>query len=736
MEWQALEKKVRWLASSKWGRPATSKQINGIHFDCVLEINPRHWVLIEITKENTLLKLRQDLAKFTLAAPSLLQQRIYVECFFISYEKLSDELRSTAEANYVTAYTPEEFEGYIFDYQGYSHHRMSRGFGSAVDPKTGEPDQREYTSVTYRLQKDNSQISLKDIADILSQGRSIVLLGDYGTGKSRLIKELFEQFRGKFSDDLKYMIAIDLRHCWGVKRGTEMLRRHFDDLGISAMGDELIKLAPNGKVTWLFDGFDELGLNSWSSDQSKIEELRFEALLPFRELSSTRGSNFIVSGRSHYFNSEKEMLSCLGVKANEVVVIHCKEEFSDAEIHNFFGDASLVFPHWLPKRPLMASVLGDMPQKQAVVADENDSEYKFWSVFFEFLAVREVGIHKSLDSLVWSKILTQLGRISRGKGNDYGPLTQEEISESYRFVVGKDPDNNSQQILQRLPCLGRYEAESENRVFVDPYILNGIKGEDLYGIVSDNETVSDGNWKHPTNGFGVRIAAHKFMSAQSSSLILPYLRSRSKGNKSGILNGDLLSLLLATDHEGSINCEIDNTHIVNLDFSEKTLAGLDIKNSFIDNLHAGGEDFNNVSLADCIIKKVSGIGSISQASGWLHESNEIEAFEELTNSSSILHTNLKVGQKILLIIIQRLFFQPGSGRKERSLFRGLGEYKSEKVIRAILREMLNDDLIEEKQGAEGILYIPNRKYSKRMGEIRHSQLSSNDPLWLKASSFG
>ena len=735
MDWQTLEKKVRWLSASKWGRTATPKMINGIHFDCVLEITPRHWIIIEITKESTLHKLRVDLAKFNLAAPSLLQQRIYTECFFISEEKLSDELRQTAESNYVTAFTPEEFEGYVFAYKSYSHHRVERGFGSAVDPQTGEPDQRKYTSVTYRIEKDGTQIEIEGIAKLLSQGRSIVLLGDYGTGKSRLIKELFEQYNGEFSNSLRYMIAIDLRHCWGVKRGTEMVRRHFDDLGISSMGDDFLRLAPSGKVTWLFDGFDELGINSWSNDAAKLEELRREALHPFRELSSTRGSNFIVSGRPHYFNTDKEMLSCLGIRKEDAVVIHCKEEFSEAEMRSFFGDASLTFPNWLPKRPLIASILGDETKQHDLLIEENDTEYKFWSIFFRFLAVREVSIQKNLDSEVWSKILTQLGRISRTKANDYGPLSQEEISESFKIVVGKEPDTNSQQILQRLPCLGRYEADSENRVFVDPYILNGIKGEDLYDVITSNEQINDSSWKHPTNEFGIRIASHKLSATETTPLILPYLRTRTKTQSNGILNGDILSLLLASEHEGPINCEITNTHIIDLNFVERRLSSLTLRESIIDNLHAGGEDFTNVFITDCMIKNIHGIGSVNQASGWLDTSNDIESFKELATSSSILHTKLKTGQKILLILIQRLFFQPGSGRKERALFRGLGEFKSDKVIKSILREMMHDRLIEEKQGDEGALYIPNRKYSRRMGDIRDSQLSSNDPLWVKASAF-
>ena len=207
MHWKTLEEKVRALASLKWGRPATAAMINNVHFDCVLEVTEKHHIIIEVSKSNTIGKLREDLAKFSSIDNYLWHKRIFCEYFFVSDNGLSDEFRGTAKGNNVTAYTLTEFETFVLDYNKYVHFRKGKGFGSAVDPHTGEPDTKDYIKVRYQNTRTNKDVSIDDIANMLKQGRSIILTGDYGTGKSRLIKELFELSSSSFVDNLNYPIA-------------------------------------------------------------------------------------------------------------------------------------------------------------------------------------------------------------------------------------------------------------------------------------------------------------------------------------------------------------------------------------------------------------------------------------------------------------------------------------------------------------------------------------------------
>ena len=589
MHWKTLEEKVRALASLKWGRPATAAMINNVHFDCVLEVTEKHHIIIEVSKSNTIGKLREDLAKFSSIDNYLWHKRIFCEYFFVSDNGLSDEFRGTAKGNNVTAYTLTEFETFVLDYNKYVHFRKGKGFGSAVDPHTGEPDTKDYIKVRYQNTRTNKDVSIDDIANMLKQGRSIILTGDYGTGKSRLIKELFELSSSSFVDNLNYPIAVDLRSCWGVKRGLELVRRHFDDLGLSDMADSIIRVMPTGNVTWLFDGFDELGLQAWSNDPRKMQELRKEALLPIKELLKSKKNSFLITGRSYYFNSDSEMLDCLGIREADVTVINCKEEFSQAEFQQYFKTENLAFPDWLPKRPLVAYMLGRLDKNSFIThADrDSDSEFQFWGLFFAMLGQRESGINNSLDSQVILSVLKRLARTCREKNMPNGPITVENISESFKSVTNMAPDASSLQMLQRLPCLGRFESGSENRVFVDEYVLDGIRGEDVADIITSGQLdIDDRGWKHPINSFGAGVASHNIEKLQSKNLTLQYLRSRSKLNDSGILNGDVLSILLNSDHSGSVNCSISNTHILNIDLSEKNLRSLHIEQSLIDNIYA------------------------------------------------------------------------------------------------------------------------------------------------------
>lgn len=738
MHWKTLEDKVRALASLKWGRPATAAMINNVHFDCVLEITEKHHVIVEVSKSKTIAKLREDLAKFSSIDHHLWQKRIFCEYFFVSDGALSDEFRGTAKGNNVTAYNLEEFETFILDYKKYVHYRKGKGFGSAVDPDTGEPDKKDYIKVRYQNTRTSKDVSIDDIASMLMQGRSIILTGDYGTGKSRLVKELFEISCSSFAENLNYPIAVDLRACWGVKRGLELVRRHFDDLGLSEMSDNIIRVMTTGSITWLFDGFDELGVQAWSSDPRKMQELRKEALLPIKELLKTKRNSFLITGRSYYFNSDEEMLDCLGLRAADVTVINCKEEFSPTEFNEYFKTENIEFPNWLPKRPLVAYMLGRLDKESFLnhAGKDTDSEFQFWGLFFKTLGQRESGINNSLDGQVILSVLKRLSRICREKNMPNGPITVENISESFKSVTNMAPDTSSLQMLQRLPCLGRFESGSENRVFVDEYVLDGIRGEDIADIIINSKIeIDDRGWKHPINSFGVGVANYTIEYLQSKNLTLQYLRSRSKLNENGILNGDVLSVLLSSGHSGPINCKIANTHIFNMDLSEKKLRALHVEQSIIDSVYVGGEELSDFSIIDSHVTRVIGAGSRAQIKDWLHDSTSVDNFDEISNSSSILSSSLTKAQKILLVLVHRLFFQPGAGRQERSLFRGLGEMKDSRISREIIRQMLAQELLSEYQGDEGLIYIPNRKEMNRMKAIKDSQLSSDDPLWKLACSL-
>ena len=359
MDWKTLESRVREVASYLWDAPARSATVNGVNVDCVIEHSSDYWVLVEISKESTLDKLRTDLGKFATVRPYLFSKSIYPKCIFVCQSAPPPSLVTSGKGSNVDVVSFAQFEAMFFDYPRYHFVRSDRPFGSAVDPFSGIKDSSQYVPVQYKGLTDNRLYSIGEIANLVANDNRVVLLGNYGTGKSRCIQELFHLMRPRAEARHIYPLSIDLRHNWGVRRGSEIIRRHFDDLGLSKDADNLIKVLAKGRVPLLIDGFDEIGSQAWSDDPTLIKNIRMQSLSGVRDLIGTTTAGVIVTGREHYFDSHTEMFACLGLNPEKTVLIECHEEFSDEEVAEYLKalSISLTIPDWIPKRPLVCQIL-------------------------------------------------------------------------------------------------------------------------------------------------------------------------------------------------------------------------------------------------------------------------------------------------------------------------------------------------------------------------------------------
>ena len=66
--WKALEKRVREIASYIWNAPAEPEELYGVKVDAVLKLEADRWVLIEVTENKSLEKLRNDLSNSRLSS--------------------------------------------------------------------------------------------------------------------------------------------------------------------------------------------------------------------------------------------------------------------------------------------------------------------------------------------------------------------------------------------------------------------------------------------------------------------------------------------------------------------------------------------------------------------------------------------------------------------------------------------------------------------------------------------
>ncbi|NTV66455.1 MAG: hypothetical protein HGB06_02005 [Chlorobaculum sp.] len=737
--WSQLEKVVRFVASHLYNRPANPENVSGVRCDCVLKIEQDSWVLIETTVEKSLAKLRTDLAKFAVIRPSLIAKNIYPKCYYITLDAPNQSLVESGKENYIEVMSIKEFGKKLFNYQDYQYLRLKKPFGSAVNPFSGEIDVTPYAQVTYSGDK-GEDYTLEDIAGLIGKNRHVVLLGAYGTGKSRCVQEVFRILSNNTDKNFQFPIAINLKENWGLKRAAEIITRHLSDLGLSGQIDYLMKIYKENSVCFLLDGFDEIGAQTWSDNPEKLKDIRYVSLQGVRNLVEDVTGGVLIVGREHYFNSDEEMIKCLGLSKKNPVIIRCKTEFSTQEMESYLTDRkiNISVPSWLPKRPLICQVVAEFNIVDAEkIFSSSEGEIEFWELLINTICEREAKINPVLDPIVIKKVLTRLSRISRCKVNDYGPITLQEIYRAFEDCTGIHTTDETAIMLQRLPGLGRIGPESLDRQFVDIYLLDGLRAEDLVDSIGVLDlSIIDENWQNPLRFFGLRYVGAKLLIEGNRQAFSSYF-NKASNRRNKILLGDIVaSMAKLSDLEIDFNnCVIDGTIIAELDLSIAIINNIKFTDSIIEVLNIENNLASNVYFSKCIIMQLSGVSSLRGLPLWIEECS-IEKYQTVHTVSRIRDADFNAAQLILLTFIRKLFLQPGSARKESALLRGLGDAANKKLAEKIIKILIKEDIVSTADGQEGLLYVPNRSKAQRMKQIMDRLSLSDDRIWHSVSQLG
>lgn len=733
MTWQEFEKYVKIIATYKWETPATAETINGVKVDCILKIRDDFWVAVEITQDESLSKLRIDLAKFATIRPYLMSQNIYAQCYFITETTPPSSLYESGKGHNVTVLSLSEFDASFFDYNSYRYARNQKKFGSAVNLTSGEKDTRKYVPVKYENITKDIHYSLEDISNALQQGHRIILLGNYGTGKSRCIQELFNTLAFLPKNKVLYPISIDLRDNWGTKRGHEIIQRHFDDLGLNDKAPQVIKLLGKASFCFLLDGFDEIGSQTWSDNPIRLGKIRSESLIGVKDLIARTKGGMIITGREHYFNSDSEMFECLGLSSDKTIMIRCADEFSDEEMSTYISEVcpSVSLPTWVPRRPFICQILIDMGQETlTAISTSGGGKTAFWESLINGLCEREARIHLALDSDTIRRVLRQLARLTRNKPQNFGPISIGEINKAFETVTGLPPVDESAVMLQRLPTLGRLATESTDRHFVDEYILDGLRAEDISNLLEDQlHEVCNVKWTNPLRSFGLSLLADTIGTAPNSTYYFRIMR-QAASRQNGVLAGDILAAILesADSNINFDNLKISDSHITYMNLSSNPVSNLYLVQSVLENIDISECNISNVHIQECIINKLMGVAAKQGLPDWIEKSS-VEKYEAVTTVSRIKRAPLSEEQRIFITLIKKLFFQPGAGRKEEALLRGLSSSADSKMATRLLNILMTENIVERIKGKEGWVYKPIRKHAHRMDKIITELTLSQDPLW-------
>lgn len=742
MSWKNLEDTVRNIASYIWDAPAISKTIDEVQIDCVVELRDDYLCLVEVSQNNTLEKVRTDISKLAALNFSLMGKGIYSEKYIVLSEKPTNSMRKLGNESKITVLSVDEFEKKWFDYKKYIYLRSQQSFGSVINLENGTPENDIYIPVSYIDIKTGERYDIESIAKKLEKGSKIILKGSFGTGKSRCVKQLFEILSSKHDILPIYTIAINLREHWGAKNYREVLQRHFEDLSIDSKGFN--KISKNRNLIFLLDGFDEIGSQSWSIDPEKMHSVRARAVVSIKDMILNVQGGCLITGREHYFNSDKEMLDCLGLDTKTTLILECSEEFNEEQIRTYLekncNKSVHYIPQWLPKRPLIMSIaihnISDIFDQENSIVNECD----FWDKFLTLLSKREARISSVLHDETIKDIMVRVARISRIKDKDFGPITLSDLNKAFEDITGERPNEESAIMLHRLPGLGRINADSNDRMFVDSYILNGLRAEDIIQAVekSDN-TVFDEKWINPLNIEGINILSNyiEYDEKRFKDFLNSAVLCARKNNSMFV--ADIVSAICKIPIYSIIdfkNVNISDIQIYSLDFSNKQIKNMSFENVWINDFDITNANLINTNFINSVIDKIKGITSKNSLPDCF-VACDISEYQPVSTVTRIKRANLNRAQTILVTIIKKIFstVTKGNGRKEEALLRGLGDRGDSKLCDKILNKMITDEIITKHKGKEGWIYSPILKNTERMCKILSDLSNSQDDLWIFATNL-
>ncbi|WP_370352921.1 pentapeptide repeat-containing protein [Catenulispora sp. EB89] len=181
-------------------------------------------------------------------------------------------------------------------------------------------------SHTRAVKEDLLERVLGWLAD--EQAMFIMVLGDFGRGKTFLLNELCRRMPDRLPS--LQPILVELRHLEKRPSLDELLSQHLVRMGERQIDLEKLRyLVRSGRIALLFDGFDELVLRI-SYDNAA---LHLRSLID----AASGQAKIVLTSRTQHFRSEQQVRTALGerVIGRDVSRVVELADFSDDQIHDY-----------------------------------------------------------------------------------------------------------------------------------------------------------------------------------------------------------------------------------------------------------------------------------------------------------------------------------------------------------------------------------------------------------------
>ena len=754
-----FENEVRRIARELWPQAEYDGAlvIDGRERDGVFETEECVHV-IECTVSRSQQKAKDDGQKLTSLAKKLQPRHPQkaIKCWFVTREEPSPDQRTTIREKFisVTALSFSQLQSKLIDVGSYLGLRMNYPFGSVRDPANpSSRDEIEYVSLDLIEVSTQAPWSVADIQKALLEAKRFIVFGDYGSGKSMTLREIFRELRAAYlkSKTVNFPVYINLRDHLGQTNPAEVLERHARNIGFPHPS-HLVRAWRAGYVTLLIDGFDELTTLGIQGLWKRLHEVRYRAMevvrLFIRDQPADAG--LILAGRAHFFDSARERKNALHPTVSFIELT--LNEFNDEQIQRYLMKRGLSgnVPEWMPSRPLLVGYLaasGVLNEAFSNSLDKNTlaaDPAKGWDYILDRVCDREAGIEAGIDGPTVRRILERLATLARQSQSGLGPLSAEDITSAFFEICGYHPDEKGSLLLQRLPGLGIDRDDEGTRVFLDEDFADVCRAGDVLLYIADpfgNMLDVFRGADRTIGGLGAGVILLKAgQIALSGGKMVPAIRKALLVEEFSSLVLDLVRVSMECGLHLEIPIRLNGLLVPFLelsqemkDFSKLTFSECLFSFLAIDHeVHAA----KLPRFLGCYVEEVEGRSSIGDLPPEVFDKHcEFGRFADAPETTSaIIGTDLPAGARVLLTVLRKLYAQSGSGRKENALQRGL-DHHSRRLVGAVLRLLQSEGLIVpyKRGGMEMTIWIPDRSKMRRVQKLITSPRTCGDVLIQKAS---
>lgn len=709
--------------------------------------------LLMVTTSTKLEKAKSDIKKLNAAELIERVKAPAVSKWLITQTQLDAQHVDHARKSNVTVLTFEQFQRRFFDSYHYLSLRARAAFGSARDPHTDSiniaddayvalPMATTFDSEAKSRDKLNRSIQLPEMCQAILSGRIVILLAPFGSGKSLTAREIFRELGKLHKTDQRNPtpFVLNLREHWGEDYSDEILERHARTIGYTPREDIVIAWRA-GMASLLLDGFDEVASQSVirTDDKNFMRDARRRALQGVRDFTNKipAGAGIFICGRDHYFDTEQELATALGIIGKSYLIVKL-DEFTEEGAQEFLRRNSInaALPDWLPRKPLILAYLVRHQLFEAILAIDSSKGFGFaWNAFLDRICEREAGLEGAvMDPQTLRSVMERLADTVRSKSSGVGPITGTDLSEAYNLETGQAAGEGVLAQLQRLPGLTQRDSEPGSRSFVDEDMLAALQGGAFARHILGSFSSSSKAPLAEMSDRAIAMATYLLLESETRpetliSVVERLYRNSAHERFPAQLAADCVMVALnmaidlelpSLDFRGII---VESASFGRIALDELCLTGIEVRNCTVRDILIGAAVKGGIRFNGCLISKLSGV---ADESGIPHDvigkDCEISSYDHMATNNAVLQLDISPQLKALITVLRKLYKQSGTGRKLSALTRGITQPEVHKYIDLVVQTLERHQFVT----IFNKVVHPVRRQSSRVNKILSSPTISTD----------